>query len=64
MMIAAICMYVIGKFEGHEFNALEITLVAVLGWLLLNAKDTILEGVFLNIFKIKKDEKSEKNISE
>lgn len=63
LMIAAVAMYVMGKFKGHEFNALEITLVAVLGWLLLNAKDTILEGIFLNIFKMKRDEKSEKGDS-
>ena len=54
LMTAAVGMYIVGKFKGHEFNAMEITLTAILGWLLLNAKDTILEGVFLNFFKIKK----------
>jgi len=30
--------------------------IAVLGWVFLTARDTLLEGLFLNLFKIKKEE--------
>jgi hypothetical protein len=33
---------------------METASVAILGWVFLTARDTLLEGVFLNLFKINK----------
>jgi hypothetical protein len=56
LMVLAIVMYVIGKFYGFDIPALEIVMVAVLGWVFLTARDTLLEGLFFNLFKVKKRE--------
>ena len=56
LMVAAVAMYVLDKFKPEmEIHLTEIASVAVLGWVFLTAKDTLLEGVFLNIFRIKKN---------
>jgi hypothetical protein len=35
-------------------SIMETASVAILGWVFLTARDTLLEGVFLNLFKINK----------
>lgn len=54
LMITAITMYVLSKVKGFDVSIIETASVAVLGWVFLTAKDTLLEGMFMNIFKIKK----------
>jgi hypothetical protein len=55
LMILAIVMYILNKFYTFEISLMETVSVAVLGWVFITARDTLLEGLFLNIFKIKKD---------
>jgi hypothetical protein len=57
LMLTAITMYVLSKVKGYEVSLLETASVAVLGWVFLTARDTLLEGMFMNLFKIKKDDK-------
>jgi hypothetical protein len=54
LMITAIVMYVLSKIKGYEVSLVETASVAVLGWVFLTARDTLLEGIFMNLFKIKK----------
>ena len=57
LMAVAIFLYVAGKYsDKFETSALELATIAVLGWVFLTARDTLLEGLFLNLFKIKKEE--------
>lgn len=57
LMLTAVGMYILGKFKPEmDIHVTEIASVAVLGWVFLTARDTLLEGVFLNVFKIKKKE--------
>jgi hypothetical protein len=54
LMIAALAMYVVSKFQADvDIHVTEIASVAVLGWVFLTARDTLLEGIFMNLFKIK-----------
>ena len=53
-MLTAITMYVLSKVKGYEVSLAETASVAVLGWVFLTARDTLLEGIFMNLFKIKK----------
>jgi len=54
LMIAALAMYVVSKFQTDvDIHVTEIASVAVLGWVFLTARDTLLEGIFMNLFKIK-----------
>ncbi|NIP30419.1 MAG: hypothetical protein GTN59_07615 [Candidatus Dadabacteria bacterium] len=55
-MLVAITMYILSKVKGYEISLIETMSVAVLGWVFLTARDTLLEGLFLNLFKIKKDQ--------
>jgi uncharacterized membrane protein YczE len=56
LMCVAVAMYVLSKFKPEvEIHITEMALVAILGWVFLTARDTLLEGVFLNMFKIKKN---------
>ena len=56
-MSVAIFLYVAGKYsDKFETSTLELATIAVLGWVFLTARDTLLEGLFLNLFKIKKEE--------
>jgi hypothetical protein len=57
LMLTAITMYVLSKIKGYEVSLIETASVAVLGWVFLTARDTLLEGMFMNVFKIKKDDK-------
>jgi hypothetical protein len=56
LMLTAITMYVLSKVKGYEVSLVETASVAVLGWVFLTARDTLLEGIFMNLFKIKKPE--------
>jgi hypothetical protein len=57
LMAVAIFLYVAGKYsDKFETSTLELATIAVLGWVFLTARDTLLEGLFLNLFKIKKEE--------
>jgi len=57
LMAVAIFLYIAGKYsEKFETSTLELATIAVLGWVFLTARDTLLEGLFLNLFKIKKEE--------
>ncbi len=56
LMVVAIFLYVAGKYsDKFETSTLELATIAVLGWVFLTARDTLLEGLFLNLFKIKKE---------
>jgi hypothetical protein len=56
LIAVAIFLYVAGKYsDKFETSTLELATIAVLGWVFLTARDTLLEGLFLNLFKIKKD---------
>jgi len=56
LIVIAIFLYVAGKYsDKFETSTLELATIAVLGWVFLTARDTLLEGLFLNLFKIKKD---------
>jgi hypothetical protein len=56
LMLTAITMYVLSKVKDYDVSLIETASVAVLGWVFLTARDTLLEGMFMNIFKIKKSE--------
>jgi hypothetical protein len=53
MMVIGIGMIVCNYFFSMEIPILEIVMVMILGWTFLFAKDTLLEGLFLSIFKVK-----------
>jgi uncharacterized membrane protein YczE len=56
LMLTAVGMYVYSNINPQvDFHIMEMVLVAILGWVFLTARDTLLEGVFLNFFKMKKD---------
>jgi len=55
LMLTAVGMYIVDKFKPEmDIHVTEIGAVAVLGYVFLMAKDTLLEGMFMNIFKVKK----------
>ena len=59
LMLVALSMFLLDRLpiiEGVEFSWLEMLGTAMLGWVFLMAKDSLLEGLFLNIFKIKQNE--------
>ena len=61
LMLVAIGMYIVGKFKPEmEVSTMEMATVAVLGWVFLTARDTLLEGMFLNMFKVKRSDIEEK----
>lgn len=39
---------------NYDFTMIEYAGVLVLGWVFLTARDTLIEGIFVNIFKVKK----------
>lgn len=62
IMAIAVILYTAGKFIDLQINSLEAATMLVLGWVFFTAKDTLLEGLFLNLFKIKKEDiKNENN---
>jgi hypothetical protein len=56
MMLAAVGLYIGSKFANYEISVLELGGVSALGWVFLTAKDSLIEGVLLNVFKIKKED--------
>lgn len=57
LMLTAVAMYVISKMKPEmDIHITEMATVAILGWVFLTARDTLLEGMFLNIFKMKKSD--------
>jgi hypothetical protein len=61
LMLVAIGMYILGKFKPEmAVSTMEMATVAVLGWVFLTARDTLLEGMFLNMFKVKRSDIEEK----
>jgi len=56
ILIAAIAMLFLDIFKVIDFTWGEIIPVFLLGWVFLVAKDTLIEGLFLNFFKVKKNE--------
>jgi hypothetical protein len=60
LMLTAITMYVLSKVKDFDVSLIETASVAVLGWVFLTARDTLLEGMFMNLFKIKKNTEEEK----
>ena len=62
IMAIAVILYTAGKFFDLQINSLEAATMLVLGWVFFTAKDTLLEGLFLNLFRIKKEDiKNENN---
>ena len=60
LMLTAVAMYVVSKLKPEvDIHITEMASVTVLGWVFLTAKDTLLEGMFMNVFKI-----SNKNIDD
>ena len=55
LLIASLTMFVFNTFnyKDVDFSWMEMCGTALLGWVFLTAKDTLLEGVFLNMFKVK-----------
>ncbi len=55
LMAAALFLYVASKMpEPHfEYSFIQLLPAIALGWVLLWAKDSILEGISLGLFKIK-----------
>lgn len=56
LMLAAFGLYIGSKFANYEVTVLELGGVSGLGWVFLTAKDSLIEGVLLNVFKIKKED--------
>ena len=57
LMLTAVAMYVVSKMKPEmDIHITEMATVAILGWVFLTARDTLLEGMFLNIFKMKKSD--------
>lgn len=53
LMSVAIFLYIAGKYsDKFETSTLELATIVALGWVFLTAKDTLLEGVFMNVFRI------------
>lgn len=47
-------LFVIGKYnEKFDLSILEFGALMAVGYIFLMAKDSLIEGIFLNIFKIK-----------
>lgn len=58
LMVAALTMYIMNRIPQYElnFSNLELIMVSLLGWVFLMSKNSLLEGLFLNIFKVKSKE--------
>jgi hypothetical protein len=56
LMLAALGLYIGSKFANYEVTVLELGGVSALGWVFLTAKDSLIEGVLLNVFRIKKED--------
>ena len=56
LMLTALGLYVGSKFANYDVTVLELGGVSALGWVFLTAKDSLIEGVLMNVFKIKKED--------
>lgn len=56
LMLTALGLYVGSKFANYEVTVIELCGVSALGWVFLTAKDSLIEGVLMNVFKIKKED--------
>ena len=54
LMLAALAMFIANRIPqaNIDFSWLEMVGTALLGWVFLMAKDSLLEGLFMGIFKI------------
>lgn len=59
MMVLALVMYALNHFYNFEIPNLEIVMMIILGWVFVTARDTLLEGVFFNLFKVKNQSNEE-----
>jgi hypothetical protein len=55
LMFTALGLYIGSKFTDYEVTVLELGSVTALGWVFLAAKDSLIEGILGNIFRIKKE---------
>lgn len=55
LMLTGLILYIGSKFADYKLTVLELSAVITLGWVFLTAKDTLIEGVLFNVFKIKKE---------
>lgn len=56
-MLAAIVLFFWGRLsDKFEFGLGTLIPVLLLGWVLLMAKDSLLEGITMGVFKLKKPE--------
>ena len=53
LMALAITLFILTKLGTVDFSMWELVAIAVLGWVFLWAKDTLIEGLFLGMFKVK-----------
>jgi protein-S-isoprenylcysteine O-methyltransferase Ste14 len=56
-LLGALAMLVLNAFYAHNHSVWSTIIpISLLGWIFLWAKNSLLEGITLGIFKIKKDE--------
>jgi len=55
LLLAATGLWVASKFANveFEFSFIQLLPAVLLGWVLLMAKDSLLEGITMGIFKLK-----------
>lgn len=58
LMLVAVVLYLMSKLEKFEFEFTftQLLPVVLLAWVLLMAKDSLLEGITMGFFKIKAKE--------
>jgi hypothetical protein len=55
VMFGALVMLVINRLPntGVDFSLFEMILTALFGWIFVMAKDSLIEGLFMGVFKVK-----------
>lgn len=55
LLLGSVALFIISKLKMFEFDFTYVQLLptVLLGWVLLMAKDSILEGITMGVFKIK-----------
>jgi uncharacterized membrane protein len=56
VILVAVGLYTMSKFTGVEISTIEFVTLLILGYVFLMAKDTLLDGLFMRIFNIDKDD--------
>lgn len=58
LLIASVVLFVASKLNiaNFEFTFIQLLPAVLLGWTLLMAKDSILEGITMGVFKVKAKE--------